>query len=409
MGKVLQNTICAFMFVSLAAPAFSQSESFAYAVTDMSQAGKNWVALRKLDFRSGNFSDLILDGTSRNIPVMDVKGGRAGKMPVPFGQNIEAELPFANGVAAIAYAHNSNRIFFVPMYVDQLRYVDLSTMKVFTAGNGFGGASPRHILESFTRMVIGSDGNGYVLSTDGNHLYSFNTTGVPQIKDLGPLKDGPENGHMSILNNSCITAGGDMIADDAGDLYLIAARNHVYKISLKDMVASYLGQIKGLPTDFSSNGAAVDHEGKVLVTSSVFAGQMFQVDPFKWEAKPYQGSAVYNAADLGSSNFLATGRRPRIPAVAASMRGAVKVFPNPVRSNSFKVNFSNMRTGEYFLELTDAAGRRVMQRKINIMGPGYVETINLPGTSTKGIYMVRLLNAENQQVSIEKILVERLK
>ena len=41
------------------------------------------------------------------------------------------QAPFATGVAAAAYDKKHNRLYFTPMFVDQLRYIDLKTMKVY--------------------------------------------------------------------------------------------------------------------------------------------------------------------------------------------------------------------------------------------------------------------------------------
>ncbi|HLO81023.1 MAG TPA: T9SS type A sorting domain-containing protein, partial [Chitinophagaceae bacterium] len=222
--------------------------------------------------------------------------------------------------------------------------------------------------------------------------------------------DAESNNHMSILNNPCMTAGGDMIADDDNNLYLIAARGYVYRISVRDMLATYLGEIKGLPKEFSANGAAVNHEGKIVVTSSVFKNAIYQVDPVSWEATQLVSkSGAFNAADLGSSNLLVTNKAKAGPAFVNNIKGTVKIYPNPVRTGNFKVNFTNMEAGDYYLDLTDVSGRRVMQKKINISSGTYVETINLPGSFTKGIYMMKLMNSQTKQISVQKVLVERSK
>ncbi len=410
MRKSLPAVILFFFLFSVVCQSFAQTEKFGFAVTDMQKEGKNWLALRKIDFKSGNFSDVLLNGTDKKIAIHDLKGKRfvTGKINVP--STIDPDMPFVNGVAAMAYDRASNRIFYVPMYLDQLRYVDLKTMQVFTAGNSFG--TNKEVMETQTRMVVAGDGYGYSISTDGSHFYRFNTVGVPMITDLGALKDAEQNSNdgMSVLGNPCMTAGGDMIADDDNNIYLIAARNYVYKISINDRMATYLGSIKNLPKNFTSNGAAVDHEGKIIITSSVFPGSMFRVDPITWEAEEYKGpNGVFNSSDLASSNLLVTNKAKKGPAFVSNMKGTIKVFPNPVRTSSFQVGFSNMEAGDYVMELTDVVGRRILQKKINISSGSFIESITLPGSSTKGIYMVRLVNAKSKQVSIEKVLVERFK
>ena len=62
------------------------------------------------------------------------------------------------------------------------------------------------------------------------------------------------------IHNSCSSYGGDMIADDNGNLYVFSARNHVFKINIESKVATHLGIISGLPTGFTVNGAAVTDE-----------------------------------------------------------------------------------------------------------------------------------------------------
>jgi hypothetical protein len=410
MRKNLRFTILFMLQSVFALSSFAQMEKFGYAITDLTQEGKSWVALRRLDFNSASFGDVVLNGNDKALSVLDIRGSKFDKVTAARVNNADPDMPFANGVAAMAYDRNSNRIFYVPMYYDQLRYIDLKTMKVHTTGAGFGTAQEKSVLESITRMVIAGDGFGYALSTDGNHLYKFNTKGNPVITDLGSLTDAESNNHMTIVDNPCMTAGGDMIADDDNNLYLIAARGYVYRISIRDMLATYLGEIKGMPKEFSANGAAVNHEGKIVVTSSVFKNGMYQVDPVSWEATPIVAKGgAFNASDLGSSNLLVTNKAKAGPAFVNNMKGTVKIYPNPVRSSSFKVAFSNMEAGDYYLDLTDVSGRRVMQKKINISSGSLIETINLPGSFTKGIYMVKLVNEKSRQISVQKVLVERFK
>ncbi len=405
-GLPFLPTLLALIFAGT--NAFAQTDKFGFAITDFTQEGKHWMTLRKVDFQTGSFSDVLLDGTNNNMPVMDINGGTFTRETATRLNDADPSTPFASGVAAMAYDRNSNRIYYVPMYYDQLRYVDLKTMRVYTAGNGFGASREKKDIESITRMVIAGDGFGYALSADGNHLYRFSTKGRPVIEDLGTLRDAPGKNSMSILNNACMTGGGDMVADDNNNLYLIASSNQVFRISLADKMATHLGSIRGLPEQFTSNGAAVNHEGKVVLTSSIFNGPMFSVDPTNWEAAVYKGTVkAFNASDLGSSNLLVTGNARKGPAFVNSPKGSIKVYPNPVRTGSFKVNFANMESGAYYLELIDASGRRVMQKKIAITSGSVVETIQLDYALTMGVYMVKVTSENNMQVSLEKVIIER--
>jgi hypothetical protein len=65
-------------------------------------------------------------------------------------------------------------------------------------------------------MVIASDGNGYALTNDGNHLIRFTTGKDPVITDLGALTDDASNANNSVHSRKGF--GGDMIAD-ASEIY----------------------------------------------------------------------------------------------------------------------------------------------------------------------------------------------
>ena len=77
-------------------------------------------------------------------------------------------------------------------------------------------------------MVIASDGYGYAMTNDATQLIRFSTGKKPAITDLGTIVDDPANKAISI-HNSCSSFGGDMIADDNGNLYVFSARNNIFK------------------------------------------------------------------------------------------------------------------------------------------------------------------------------------
>src|SRR5436189_2828650 len=106
------------------------------------------------------------------------------------------QAPFSTGVAAMAYDKKNNRLYFTPMFIDQLRYVDLKTMKVFYVTDlAFTGMPQKSSDQGnvVTRMVIASDGNGYAMTNDGAHLIRFTTGKKLAIADLGALVDDPSN------------------------------------------------------------------------------------------------------------------------------------------------------------------------------------------------------------------------
>ena len=396
-------------------PAQSQSDGFAYAVTDVKREGNSWIILRKLDTKTGVFSNVLLDGSNVNSNIYDSQTGTKFVSSFRDTSNLyQPQLAFGSGVAAIAFDRKNNRLYFTPMYVDQLRYVDIPSMRVISvSGKGFFNAagSKADPANTLSRMVIGGDGNGYSISNDGNHLFRFSTNGTPVISDLGSLIDYHGNNEMTI-HNSCGNAGGDMIADDDGNLYLLTAQNRIYKVSIKNLEAKYIGKISGLPEKFSTNGAAVDDEGKVIVSSSVYYGAYYIVDPLTWNATEYKPKGgLYNAADLANSNLLVTGKSSSnntSSVINLGKASLVKLYPNPVENNMFMVRFTNLEPGAYYLELTDIHGRKILARELTIKAGTHTETVRIPPKSSIGIYLVKVINEKNRQVFSEKLMVKQL-
>ena len=136
--------------------ASGQSDHFTYAVTSVNKGGTAWIALRKLDTRTGEFGNILMN--LRDNPSPD------------------------SSVAAIAFDRKTNRLYYTAMNNDQLRYIDLSTMQSVAVADQFfsktGKYDPRN-AGPINRMVIAPDGNGYTITNDGTHLIKFSTSGSP--------------------------------------------------------------------------------------------------------------------------------------------------------------------------------------------------------------------------------------
>ena len=170
----------------------AQTDRFAFAITDLQSTGSGWNALRKLDLKTGEFTQVLLNGSDASLTAYDVSTRKAWKeMPdVKFGNYMQA--PFATGVAAMAYDKRNNRLYFTPMFIDQLRYVDLKSMKVYyVTDQAFTRLGSMHNDEGkiITRMTINPDGTGYAVSNDGNTFIKFTTGKKLQITQLGSLVD----------------------------------------------------------------------------------------------------------------------------------------------------------------------------------------------------------------------------
>jgi hypothetical protein len=319
--------------------------------------------------------------------------------------------PFSTGVAAAAFDRQHNRLYFSPMFVDQLRYIDLSTMKVYSIEQPFTGAGTMHNEEGkvVTRMVIAPDGTGYAISNDGNAFVQFTTGKKPSITQLGALIDDPANDGISI-HNKCSSFGGDMIADDAGNLYILSARNHVFKVNTQNRMATHLGAITGLPENFTVNGAVVTADGSLLVSSAVDASGYFAINPNNWQATAYElATAVYRSSDLANSNFLASPEK--WPAMQTAIQkvpvsDAVQVYPNPITNHRFTVQFAKLPAGDYTIELTDVNGKNLLQKRVAINAVQQTQAIALPTSSAKGVYLVKVMDRNKKSVYEQKVVVQ---
>jgi hypothetical protein len=412
MIKNLRNAALALTLVATAFSAGAQNDRFAYAITDLTKDGTGWNALRKIDLATGEYSDVLFNGIVAAPAVYDAVSKKAlvQQTDARFGNALQ--LPFSTGVAAAAFDKKHNRLYYTPMFIDQLRYIDLKTMEVYyVADQNFTGLGNMHNDEGkcITRMVIGPDGDGYAITNDGNTFIKFTTGKKAQITQMGALVDDPSNNGISI-HNRCTSFGGDMIADDKGNLYIMSARNHVFKVSIEDKVAKHLGVVEGLPATFTINGAAVDGDGNLLVSSAVDANAWYVVNPNSWDASVFSSGGAYRASDLANSNFLQTGNKAKtietLVRPKSDLSNLVKVFPNPVVTDQFSMQFEKVPAGEYTMELTDVMGRIVAKKRIIVTSESQVEQISLKASNAKGVYLVRLSDNTQKNVFEQKIIVQ---
>lgn len=389
----------------------AQADRFAYVVTDVNKEGANWSFLRKVDLQSGNYSDVLLSGNDAKKMAYDA--GSKKQLTKPFTDerfgNV-ANAAFGTGVAAIAYDKKNQRLFYTPMFVNQLRYIDLKSMDVFFLdGSDLDGMKQKQNDQSniMTRMTMGLDGNGYILSNDGKHLVQFSSGKKVNITQLGALVDAPAN--TVSIHNAGSSYGGDMIADDDGNLFVFSARNHVFKVSIETKIATYLGIVTDLPAQFTTNGAAVNDKNEIILASAVGTSSLYAIDFKTLKATPVKSDLIWRSSDLGSSNLLATRLvvppAKLISAVNEKPDGRVQIYPNPVINKQFALQFNQME-GNYTVQVSDVMGRQKMQNIVNVKGKGQIESVQLPATTLKGVYLVKVLDYTNKTVFTRKIVVQ---
>jgi len=303
------------------------------------------------------------------------------------------------------------------MFVDQLRFIDLKTMKVYYINDQpFTKLGNMHNDEAkiITRMVIAPDGYGYAISNDGSLFIRFSTGKKTSIEQLGTLVDDASNGSISI-HNRCSSFGGDMISDDDGNLYIISARNNVFTVDTKTKLARYVGSIKGLDPNFTVNGAVVDESGNLLVSSAVDGKSYYVVNPVKWTATKYkETNGIFRSSDLANSNYLSAKKTlkrddaalQRLIRPEDKFASLIGVYPNPATTGMVMIQFNKVPAGNYIVELRDALGRTVLQKKLSIASENQTQELKLDKRNSNGIYMVKLFDSNNQSVFTQKLMVQ---
>lgn len=401
--------------------AAAQNSDKAFAITGDGNQDHLWMNIRQVDLGTGKLSRTIFQRSKTNFVLTDVNTKATNtQQNLPSDIYMSKEYPTGSLVAAAAYDSRNNKLFFTPMRIGELRWVDLDikneTPKFYTLSSevlNFGNAKDE--ANHITRMVIAADGNGYAMTNDGNHFIKFTTGKKPVITDLGNLVDDATNNTVSI-HNKCTSWGGDMLADAFGKLYVISANRHVFIVDINSRVATYKGSISGLPANYTTNAAAVNNKGQIVVGSAnVFEGY-YIVNLSDLNASPLEGSdKIYNASDMANGNLLLQKEADAAkkytvttgPLLENTFSNSDKrVFPNPVTTSSFAVLFNGFKAGTYNIVLTDLSGRNIQSQKTSVNKGNQKETINVKNLSAKGMYMVKVYDEAKQVVFTEKVLIQ---
>ncbi len=408
------------LFIGLSAIA-QQPQRIAYAITGGQKGQFNWTEVKLIDLNTGAVLQSIYEN-GKSMQVLNARTGQpiASAMAKATNSNVENNnLPFSTFSAACAFDKKHNRLYYTPMGINQLRYIDLSGKEprvFYFEGEAFGSvANLQDEANHVTRMVIGYDGNGYALSNDANHLLRFTTGKKPAITDLGNLVDAEKNGGVSV-HNKCSSWGGDLIADAFGNLFLVSARQAVFSIDLKERIANFKGYITGLPNNYTTNGAVVDGDGNVIVSSANSVNAYYTVDlnTLKATAIPSQGQ-VFNTSDLANGNFAfqkeADQKAAAVSAAQVNRRDLIRnsnitMYPNPVTEGMVRLYFNNQPAGRYKLQLLDLQGRVLNEQLVTIANKVQVEEMLLDPKFSRGMYMIKLLDGKKKALYADKILIQ---
>jgi hypothetical protein len=406
--KFLPLSIC-ILFMLTAVHGFSQSKK-SFAVTGDQLGSVNWTVFRQLDPGGKSALQTIYAAAENNEAVYDAT---SGKKILNNTSNATAAIPQTCGclnnrmIAAIAYDAKNNRLYYTTMLGNQLRYLDLNSTEIRSY------AVTTQLLKNFseqpgeasviTRMVIGSDNYGYALTNDNEHLIRFSTGKQPSITDLGKLVDAKTNGENSV-KVQFKNWGGDLIADASGNLYLFTIQRNVFKINPNTRLATFLGEIKNIPEDYTINAVMVEKDANVIVGSSTKTNNYYRVNLNTLQAEVIQPGTkpVYNVSDFANANLAFD--KPATDAIANTLiANTVTTYPNPVSRSVLNVSFANFTSGKYIIQLSETEGKTLLQKEVKVSG-SQTEKLSIASISA-GTYLLRVVNPKGESIYNNTIII----
>ena len=411
------KTLLTFSFIAFSFSASAQNAS-TFAITGDNNGGAGdfvGMNIRKVDVGTGKLVSTVYDRQTATPQLLDAETKKGYTVAATFNGKayVTTEQPTATFVAAAAYDKRHDKLFFTPMRKGELRWLDVAENKFYTLSSKLINSSDlSEEANHITRMDIAADGNGYAVTNDANHFIRFTTGKKTVITDLGPLNDAESNKGISI-HNRCTSWGGDMVADAYGKLYIISANHTVFKVDIDSRTATYVGVISGLPVNYTTNGAAVDDDGKVVVSSANSYDGFYKFDMNDLAAVKVEGSDKYTASDLANGNLLyqkeadakrSLGVTAELP--LAPINSDARIFPNPVTGNEFKVLFDNQAAGQYYVVLSDLSGRSILSQTAQVSGKMQTVTVRINNTVGKGVYFIKVLDASKQLVFTDRVVIQ---
>ncbi len=391
-----------------------KKQKLAYAITSPQQGQFSWTDVRLVDLNSGEAVQPVFETGKSEFLIFSARDGKPVSLKNAAGQvTDQTRLPFTSYSAACAYDKKHNRLYYTPMFVNELRYIDLNGKSprifYFDKENLSAGSNLQDESNHITRMTIGADGSGYAISNDGKRFVKFTTGRKPTITELGSLRDDASNSGISI-HNRCTSWGGDMVAAADGSLYIVSANKAVFKVDVNNRTTLYKGIIEGLPNNFTANGLAVNGNNTVVVSSASSISGYYEVNMNDFKAtKISTRETVYNASDLANADLLFDEvKSDRVPLLTRTGVGnnAFTVYPNPVTEKMFRVSFDNDETGRYSIQVVDLTGRLLQMKEVMIASKGQTVEVELNNKIAKGVYFVKLLSRNNKLVFTDKIIVD---
>ncbi|CAA7386601.1 T9SS type A sorting domain-containing protein [Chryseobacterium fistulae] len=306
----------------------------------------------------------------------------------------------ATMMATLAYDASNNNLVYMPMFSSNIYVLNPKTKEVTLVENNVARATSCDINSHITRMSTGYDGNIYATSNAGNQFLQISKKGTQYVvQDLGIIKDDASNGNNSFTSMQT-GFGGDMIADTDNNFYVFSASGNVFKVMTKELKAKFVGKISGIPENYSVNGAAVNSKGKVVIASAK-GSALYEVDIEQLQAKMLPGEQNLHIYDLASKYF-ANDR-----AASTNTFAKLDIYPTKVEGQVINVEGNDkILKGNLKLTVFDISGKNVMSQNLTVKEGNVNQQVYLKNLVT-GAYLVNITDEAGKVVLNKKILVTK--
>ncbi|AZA79127.1 T9SS C-terminal target domain-containing protein [Chryseobacterium sp. G0186] len=369
------------------------------------QAQKDFFAITGKDTQSINFSDFramdAINGVSGE-KIFATESSSKVFSQTRKGLVTEDKNSFNNSqavtMAALAYDSSGNNLVYMPMFSSNIYVLNPETKEITLVENNVARVSSCDINSHITRMATGYDGNIYAVNNAGTQFLQISKkNGQYIVNDLGIIKDDVSNGKNSFTAIET-GFGGDMIADADNNFYVFAASGNVFKVSIKDLKARFVGKIVGIPDNYSVNGSAVNAQGKVVIASAKGA-PLYEVDLTTLQANKLPGEQNLHIYDLASKYF-ANDKR-----ASSNILTNIDIYPTRVDEHYINVHINNKNVkGNLKLNVFDLSGKNVINQNLSVKDGSLDQKVDLKSL-INGAYIVSIADESGKIVTTKKIMV----
>lgn len=286
-------------------------------------------------------------------------------------------------IAAMTISQKGD-LFYLPMSGQKVMMINTAS-KEGSQHNFKGLAIGQDQANYFARMTTASDGYMYALNNAGTELLKISDNGT--VQNLGEVQGIVEKSKS--FEQATAVYGGDMIADAFGNIYVFSANQQVFKINPNNMSSEYLGQIKGLPENYTVNGAAVEKDGSVLLgTTSPFGLYTLDFNTLTAKYKADYALAIY---DLSSPYFL---RQNESNMLADS---GYSLYPTVVKNSELNITSKSDSRDILTVSIWNLNEKQVYNNTISVRSIGDYQ-LKLNGSLQPGIYVLKAVNQHGKEV-----------